>query len=122
MNSDTVHTPAQHSARHDAQVIGLVGFAHGTSHFFHLILAPLFPWLRQAFDLSYAELGLAVSVFFVVSGIGQAIAGFVVDRFGAWIVLMAGLCCLTLAASRCMAAWFWISMTTTKSSSPAPYY
>ena len=98
MNSDTVHTPAQHSARHDARVIGLVGFAHGTSHFFHLILAPLFPWLRQAFDLSYAELGLAVSVFFVVSGIGQAIAGFVVDRFGAWIVLMAGLCCLTLAA------------------------
>ena len=43
--------------RRDAQVIGLVGVAHGTSHFFHLILAPLFPWIKDAFGLSYAELG-----------------------------------------------------------------
>jgi FSR family fosmidomycin resistance protein-like MFS transporter len=92
------HTAGRSSARRDAQVIGLVGVAHGTSHFFHLILAPLFPWLKQAFDLSYAQLGLLVSAFFVVSGIGQAIAGFVVDRIGAWIVLMAGVGLLAVAA------------------------
>ncbi|HYD79390.1 MAG TPA: MFS transporter [Paucimonas sp.] len=77
--------------RRDAHVIGLVGLAHGVSHFFHLILAPLFPWLKEAFGLSYAELGLLMTVFFVVSGIGQALAGFVVDRVGARTVLFAGL-------------------------------
>lgn len=31
------------SLRDDARVIGLVGLAHGVSHFYHLILASLFP-------------------------------------------------------------------------------
>jgi MFS family permease len=91
-------SPAQHSLRRDAQVIGLVGVAHGTSHFFHLILAPLFPWLKEAFGLSYSELGLLVSVFFVVSGAGQALAGFVVDRIDAWIVLASGVGLLAASA------------------------
>jgi MFS family permease len=77
--------------RQDAQVIGLVGVAHGVSHFSQLILPALFPWLRDAFNLSYAELGFAVTMFFVVSGIGQALAGFVVDRVGARAVLFSGL-------------------------------
>jgi len=84
--------------RRDAQVIGLVGIAHGTSHFFHLILAPLFPWLKDAFGLSYAELGLLITVFFIVSGVGQAVAGFVVDRIGALAVLLAGVAMLVISA------------------------
>src|SRR5688572_27133231 len=84
--------------RQDAQVIGLVGLAHGTSHFFHLALAPLFPWLKDAFSVSYAELGLLMSVFFIVSGIGQALAGFVVDRLGAFPVLLGGILLLALSA------------------------
>ena len=72
-------TSATQTLRADAQVIGLVGLGHGTSHFFHLLLAPLFPWLKDAFGLSYAELGLLMTVFFIVSGVGQALAGFVVD-------------------------------------------
>ncbi len=78
------------SLRQDARVIGLVGLSHGVSHFFHLILAGLFPWLKAAFSLTYAELGLLMTVFFVVSGVGQALAGFVVDRIGARQVLFAG--------------------------------
>lgn len=84
--------------RQDAQVIGLVGLAHGVSHFFHLILAPLFPWIKEAFALSYAELGLLMTMFFVVSGIGQALAGFVVDRVGARAVLFSGIGFLGVAA------------------------
>jgi FSR family fosmidomycin resistance protein-like MFS transporter len=84
--------------RRDAQVIGLVGLAHGTSHFFHLSLAPLFPWLKDAFAVSYAELGLLMTVFFIVSGIGQALAGFVVDRFGALPVLLSGIALLGISA------------------------
>ena len=91
-------THPQQSLRRDAQIIGLVGLAHGTSHFFQLILAPLFPWLKAAFGLTYAELGLLMSVFFVVSGVGQALAGFVVDRAGAWIVLVAGIGLLAVSA------------------------
>jgi MFS family permease len=91
-------TAATATVREDAQVIGLVGIAHGISHFFHLILASLFPWLKEAFHLSYAELGLLMTVFFVVSGVGQALAGFVVDRVGARAVLFAGISLLGIAA------------------------
>lgn len=86
------------SLRQDAQVIGLVGVAHGVSHFYHLILAPLFPWLKDAFSLSYAELGFLMTVFFIVSGVGQALAGFVVDRVGARAVLFSGIAFLGLSA------------------------
>lgn len=89
---------ADDALRRDVHVIGSVGVAHGLSHFFHLILAPLFPWLKAAFDLSYAELGLLMTLFFVVSGTGQALAGFVVDRFGAYRVLVAGVALCALSA------------------------
>ncbi|GGB88794.1 MFS transporter [Pseudoduganella buxea] len=84
--------------RQDARVIALVGLAHGTSHFYHLILAALFPWLKSEFGLSYAQLGLLMTVFFVVSGVGQALAGFVVDRVGARRVLFFGMTMLGVSA------------------------
>lgn len=83
--------------RHDAEIIGLVGFAHGVSHFFHLMLPPLFPWLMTELDLTYTQVGLLTTTFFVVSGIGQALAGFVVDRIGAERVLFAGIGTLALS-------------------------
>ena len=84
--------------RQDARTIGLVGLAHGTSHFFHMLLPPLFPLLIRDFGFSYAELGLLVSTFFVISGIGQAAAGFLVDKVGARPVMFAALGCFVLAA------------------------
>lgn len=88
----------EQTLQQDAKVIGLVATAHGISHFSQLLLASLFPWLKLAFDLSYAELGLLMTVFFIVSGIGQALAGFVVDKVGARTVLFSGLACLGTAA------------------------
>ncbi len=84
--------------RRDALIVSVVAFAHLVSHFFQLVLAPLFPWLRDEFALSYAELGFIMSVLFVVSGCGQAAAGFVVDRYGALKTLIGGLACLALGA------------------------
>jgi MFS family permease len=84
--------------RQDARVITLVGLAHGTSHFYHVILAALIPWLKPEFGLSYSELGLLMTIFFVVSGVGQAMAGFVVDRLGARTVLFSGIALLGLSA------------------------
>ena len=86
------------SLRQDARVIALVGTSHGVSHFYHLILAGLFPWLKEAFALSYSELGFLMTVFFVVSGIGQALSGFIVDRVGARRVLFTGQALLGVGA------------------------
>ena len=84
--------------RQDASVIALVGTAHLISHFSQLLLAPLFPWLKDAFSVSYTELGLLMTLFFVVSCVVQASSGFVVDRFGPRPVLFAGLGLLGVAA------------------------
>jgi len=84
--------------RKDATVIGLVGLAHSISHFSQLLLAPLFPWLKEAFAVSYAELGFLLTIFFVVSCIVQTLSGFWVDRYGPRPILFAGLGLLGVAA------------------------
>ncbi len=96
--ADTAPASPAPPLRHDATIIGLVGLAHAVSHFSQLVLAPLFPWLKAEFNVSYTELGLLLTVFFVVSTGVQAASGFVVDRFGPRPVLLAGLGLLGLAA------------------------
>ncbi len=93
-------TPSSQSlpAGQDLETISLIGFVHGVSHFFHLLLPPLFPWLMADFGLSFTGIGATMTLFFVASGIGQAVAGFLVDRLGAVRVLAAGIGCFVLAA------------------------
>ncbi len=83
--------------RADAKVIGLVGLAHGFSHFFQLVLPPLFPLMREDLGTSYAALGAVMAVFYTVSGIAQTVAGFLVDRLGARTILLGGLALISLA-------------------------
>src|SRR5882757_8693535 len=78
-------------AQRDVKVIGLIGVAHSFSHFYQLVLPPLFPLLKVEFGVSYTELGSLVTLFFISSGLAQTVAGFVVDRLGARAVLYAGL-------------------------------
>jgi MFS family permease len=85
----------------DATIIGLVGLAHASSHFGHLLLPLLFPVFMKEFGLSYSELGLLMTTFFVVSGVGQASAGFVVDRLGARPLLFVA---MGIFITACMAA------------------
>ena len=77
--------------RRDAWVIGLVSTAHGFSHFFQLVLPPLFPLLKDVFGVSYQALGLLTMVFYGTSCIAQPAAGFLVDHVGARRVLLIGL-------------------------------
>jgi MFS transporter, FSR family, fosmidomycin resistance protein len=84
--------------RRDAKVVSLVGAAHGASHFYHLVLPPLFPVLKDALGVGYTELGLIMSVFFFASGVAQVAAGFVVDRWGPQRILPAGVGMLGLAS------------------------
>jgi MFS transporter, FSR family, fosmidomycin resistance protein len=83
--------------RADTTTISAVSIAHGLSHFAQLLVPPLFPWLAAAFTLSNTELGLLMTVFFVVSCAGQALAGFVVDHYGPRRVLFGGIACLVVA-------------------------
>lgn len=83
--------------RSDVAAIALVGFAHAVSHFFHLVIPLLFPWLMPVFGLSFTQAGILMTVFFVISGIGQALAGMVVDRIGSKPVLLGGVLLLAFS-------------------------
>ena len=98
MRSSTLGAAPVAPLSHDAEVIGLVGFAHGTSHFLQLLLPPLFPWLTRHFSLSFTRVGALMTVLYVTSGAGQAAAGFFVDRAGALRVLCGGLALIGTAA------------------------
>jgi len=76
--------------KNDATVIGLISFAHGMSHFYQLLLAPLFPFVKDELGVSYAALGFLVALFYTLSALLQPLAGFVVDRYGARAVLLGG--------------------------------
>jgi MFS transporter, FSR family, fosmidomycin resistance protein len=93
----TVAAPAA-AGRREIEVIALVGFGHGVSHFFHLLIPPLFPWLMRDFNLTFTEAGALTAVFFAVSGAGQAASGFIVDHVGARRVLLAGMVLFASAA------------------------
>jgi MFS transporter, FSR family, fosmidomycin resistance protein len=79
------------SGRQDAQVIGLVSFAHLLSHLYMLALPPFFPQLRSDFNVGYVELGLTITAYAITTGLLQTPVGFLVNRIGGQRVLAAGL-------------------------------
>src|SRR6476646_6273884 len=91
------------------RLVGVVSAAHFVSHYYIILLAPLMPFVRDAYGVSYTEIGLAFTAFNIVSAVGQTPAGFLVDRVGARALLVAGL--LTGAAALILAGLidsFWM--------------
>ena len=72
------------------RIVAPVCAAHFVSHYYMIILAPLFAFIRADYGVSYTDLALALTAFNVVSAVLQTPAGFLVDHIGARIVLMAG--------------------------------
>lgn len=97
MTSPTIGTTAEPSLRDEALIIGLVSVAHGLSHFFQLVVPPLFLLMKDEFALSYAALGGLTSIVYLVSGLSQTPAGFAVDRFGARNAIVIGLVLMSVA-------------------------
>src|SRR5438105_14012272 len=79
------------SAAYDSRVITLVSAAHFVSHYYILVLPPLFALVRAEFGVSYVELGMALTAFNVISAVMQTPAGFLVDRVSARAMLIGGL-------------------------------
>ena len=77
--------------RRSGRAVAVVSSAHFTSHFYLLLLPPLFPLLREVYGVGYTELGFAISVFSIVTACTQVPVGFAVDRYGARRLLVAGL-------------------------------
>ena len=75
----------------DTRIISLVCAAHFVSHFYILVLPPLFPFIRDYYGVSYTQLGFALTAFNVTTALCQTPAGFLVDRIGARSVLVCGL-------------------------------
>jgi MFS transporter, FSR family, fosmidomycin resistance protein len=97
--------------RRDVKVIALVATAHGCSHFYQLVLPPLFPFITQSLGIGFEEAGLLIACFYAASGLAQTPSGFLVDRFGARRVLLCGLAlaAATVAVMSLMQS-FWMAI------------
>jgi FSR family fosmidomycin resistance protein-like MFS transporter len=73
------------------RIVGAISAAHFVSHYYIILLAPLLPFVRADYGVSYTEIGLAFAAFNVVSAALQTPAGFLVDRLGARALLIIGL-------------------------------
>lgn len=94
----SVNPTIDYTKRRDWQTISLLGLVHGSSHFYQLILPTLFWYLSRDFGYDYVQLGFLVTCFFLVSGLGQASSGFVVDRIGPAPVMFFGLGAFVVSA------------------------
>ncbi|MFT5448803.1 MAG: FSR family fosmidomycin resistance protein-like MFS transporter [Gammaproteobacteria bacterium] len=116
MSASAPTAQKQHlSNRERTGVFALVGAGHLMSHVYILTLPPLFALIKTELDISYAALGLLVTMFQISTGATQVPAGFAVDRFGARLTLIAGL----LLCAACMGAvgmvdayWVMVALTT----------
>ena len=97
----------------DTQIVAGVSAAHFVSHYYILILPPVFGFVLADYGVSYVELGLALTAFNVVTALGQTPAGYLVDRFGPRILLVGGLLLGSLAfalAGLVNSFWFFVAM------------
>ena len=86
------------SSPKDLEAIFLVSIAHASSHFYHLVIPSLFPWLMPAFGLNFVQAGALMTIFFVTSAVGQSASGFFVDKTGPKAGMYLGLVLLASSA------------------------
>ena len=85
---DVLAAPQQAKADTALRTLVLISIAHWVSHFHMLVLPMLFPFLKSQLGVGYIELGFALTVFAVVSGLTQAPMGYLADHIGARKILL----------------------------------
>lgn len=88
---DVLAAPQQAKSDAPLRTLVLISAAHWVSHFHLLVLPMLFPFLKAQLGVGYIELGFALTVFAVISGLTQAPMGYLADHIGARKVLLMGL-------------------------------
>jgi MFS transporter, FSR family, fosmidomycin resistance protein len=97
------------TSRQDMKILGLISIGHFMSHFYFLVLPPLFFYLRDEFGVSFTELGALMTAIFGTAAITQLPVGFLVDRFGARLVLTIGLIMMSIGFGLVgLATSFWM--------------
>jgi MFS family permease len=90
--ADVLAAPQHAKADSAPRTLTAISIAHWLSHFHLFVLPMLFPFLKQQLGVGYIELGFALTVFGIVSGLTQAPIGYLADHYGARRVLLIGLC------------------------------
>jgi MFS family permease len=88
---DIPAVPRQAKTDTSLRTLIAISTAHWVSHFHLFVLPMLFPFLKEQLGVGYIELGFALTVFAVVSGLTQAPMGYLGDRIGARKILLMGL-------------------------------
>jgi FSR family fosmidomycin resistance protein-like MFS transporter len=87
MTADTLSAPRTGENR----LMAGVCFAHLVSHYYIVLLAPLFVFIKNDYGVSYTELSLALTAFNLVSATLQTPVGFFIDRTSPRMNLVGGL-------------------------------
>src|SRR6202163_4341405 len=89
--ADILAAPQQAKRDESLRTLAAISTAHWVSHFHLFVLPMLFPFLKEQLGVGYIELGFALTVFAVTSGLTQAPIGYLADHIGARKVLLMGL-------------------------------
>ena len=89
--ADILAAPQQARTDDQLRTLAAISTAHWVSHFHIFVLPMLFPFLKQQLGVGYIELGFALTVFAVTSGLTQAPIGYLADHIGARKILLMGL-------------------------------
>src|SRR5580704_9340784 len=86
----------------------LISNGHFLSHFYVLCMPTMFLTWKDAFGVSFSQLGLTVALMSAATAVLQTPVGFLVDKYGSRVFLVGGALLMSLSiAAMSLATAFW---------------